>query len=113
MRYLTFHQRRPLEQVAERRAFLLGLPDGDRLPPGPARFILAVARQYENQGVTWQELVAAAYAGWRSAQAHPPGASGQIETLGAWRVRQHMLEAIAFRAEVNATDHTTSARGRD
>ena len=112
MRYLTFHQKRPMEQAEERRAFLLGLPDGDSLLPGQARFILAVARQYENQGVTWQELVTTAYAGWRSALAYPPGAPGQNGAPGAWRVRQHILEAIAFRRDVDASDHTTSQPGR-
>ena len=111
MRSLTLHQALPPEQVADRIAFLVSLNDGENLPPEQARFILAVVRQYENQGLTWQELVSAAYVGLRGAIAHQSGAPSQNERLGIWPVRQHVLRALALRNAVSSSNQNTSRRG--
>ena len=84
MRTLTFRRPLPPERGAARQDFLRGLATGFGLPPEQARFILAVVRQYENQGLSWQELVGAAYAGWREAFKQQTDASIQPNRLGAW-----------------------------
>lgn len=81
--------------MAEGMAFLHQLAEGNALSVECARFLLAVARQYQDRGLSWKELLAAGYAGLQRSEAQFATTPEQMARFGAWGIRQHVLAAIS------------------
>lgn len=75
---------------------LPSLPAGNQqedVPEGATPFIIAVARRYQNQGLSLADLIDAGEAGWQRAQRY----YATVEPLyrwGSWWVQESILMAL-------------------
>ncbi|WP_143437235.1 hypothetical protein [Hymenobacter mucosus] len=64
------------------------------VPAAVSLYVASVASQYQNQGLSLAELVAAGEEGWQQAQRHYGAASEQLERWGAWWVKERVLQML-------------------
>lgn len=64
------------------------------VPAAVALYVASVASQYQNQGLSLAELVAAGEEGWQQAQQHYGAASEQLDRWGAWWVKERILQVL-------------------
>ena len=97
MRQLSLGPRPNNPSEEESLAFLRHLAANQEFSPAQARFISSVSRQYQAAGLNWDELLTAGYAGFVKGISPVTDSLGQRQQdlLGAWWVRQFILQAIA------------------
>jgi len=97
MRQLSLRPRPDNPSEAESITYLRQLAADQDLSSQQTRFIISVARQYQKSGLTWQELMAAGYAGFLQGHSSiaDPAARHRQARFSSWWVRQRILQAIA------------------
>ena len=95
MRPLSIHCVGSENLTSEGLVFLHNLAEGSALSVERARFLLAVAHQYQDRGLSWKDLLAAAYEGLRRSEAQYAATPELRARFSTWGIRPHGLSVSA------------------